>query len=206
MLLRWCLCRGGHRGSPSRVLLPQSPPSRSWALPALTGIYQELEQVISAQSWLRESLLVIPPSTGSDGSSDFRRLIEPEQRLQTAPSARPGDGNFRANGLLSHQFKALLFFFQADNTLNILQDGIFLGSRETLESAIKETSVNKETRSVNSPVASQGEMFGVLFQSRICCVSVALSNLTLWKIWCYAWQSSQVQAASLCHALQALTF
>lgn len=54
---------------------------------------------------------------------------------------------------------------------------------------------------MNSPVASQGEMFGVLFQSRIRCVSGALSNLTLWKIWCHAWRSSQIQAALWCRAL-----
>lgn len=76
----------------------------------------------------------------------------------------------------------LFFFFQADNILNILQDGVFLRGRETRRFAIKETSVNKETRTVNSPVASQGEMFGVLFQPRIYRVSAALSNLTLWKI------------------------
>lgn len=44
-------------------------------------------------------------------------------------------------------------------------------------------------------------MFGVLFQSRIRCVSGALSNLTLWKIWCHAWRSSQIQAALWCRAL-----
>lgn len=63
----------------------------------------------------------------------------------------------------------------------MLQDGVFLGGREACEFAIKETSVTKETRSVNSPAASQGEMFGVLFQSKICRVSDALSNPTLWK-------------------------
>lgn len=112
--LRCCLCPGGHRGAPASSRCPSPLPARTdihrARSPALTGIYRGLEQVISAQSWLRESLLLISPSAGSDGSADFRRLIEPEQRPQTAPSARPGDGNFRANGLLSHQFKAVLFF------------------------------------------------------------------------------------------------
>lgn len=47
-----------------------------------------------------------------------------------------------------------------------------MGGRETCGFAIKETSVDKEMFPVNSPVASQGEMFGVLFQSRICCYLV----------------------------------
>lgn len=94
-------------------------------------------------------------------------MIYSEQWPQTELSAGLTDGNFRASGLLSHQFTTVFFFFKADNILNILQEKVFLGGKNTLEFVKKEMPVDKETQTVNTPVASQREMFGGLFQSEI---------------------------------------